>query len=61
LNELAAPAEIRGRLEKRSSKETAKVLQWFFRTGPGQYGEGDVFIGIKIPPLRKLAAEFKDV
>ena len=61
LNELAGLAEIRGRLQKLSSKETARVLQWFFRTGPGEYGEGDVFIGIKIPPLRKLAGEFKDV
>jgi 3-methyladenine DNA glycosylase AlkD len=61
LNELAGLTEIRGRLQKLSSKETAKVLQWFFRTGPGECGEGDVFIGIKIPPLRKLAGEFKDV
>jgi 3-methyladenine DNA glycosylase AlkD len=61
MNELTALAEIRERLQKLSSKETAKALQWFFRTGPGEYGEGDVFIGIKIPPLRKLAAEFKDV
>jgi 3-methyladenine DNA glycosylase AlkD len=49
--------EIKRRLERLSSKETARALQWFFKTGPGEYGEGDVFIGIKIPPLRKLAAE----
>ena len=52
--------EIKRRLQKLASKETAKDLQWFFKTGPGEYGEGDVFIGIKIPPLRKLAAEFED-
>jgi 3-methyladenine DNA glycosylase AlkD len=35
-------------------------LRSFFKTGSGQYGEGDVFIGIKVPPLRRLAAEFQD-
>ena len=52
-------SQIRKRLQTLSSPETAKALQWFFKTGPGQYGEGDVFIGIKVPPLRKVAAEFR--
>jgi 3-methyladenine DNA glycosylase AlkD len=52
--------EIRRKLRKLASKETARNLQWFFKTGPGQYGEGDVFIGIKVPPLRRLAAECED-
>lgn len=50
--------QIRNRLQALASKETAQSLQWFFKTGPGEYGEGDVFIGIKVPALRKLAAEF---
>ena len=52
--------EIKKRLQKLACRETAKVLQRFFKTGPGEYGEGDVFFGIKIPQLRKLAAEFED-
>jgi 3-methyladenine DNA glycosylase AlkD len=52
--------ELKSRLQSLASKETAKTLQWFFKTGPGEYGEGDVFIGIKVPPLRKVAAEFQD-
>jgi 3-methyladenine DNA glycosylase AlkD len=52
--------DIRRRLQKLADKDTAKTLQWFFKTGPGEYGEGDIFIGIKIPPLRKLAAEFEN-
>jgi 3-methyladenine DNA glycosylase AlkD len=51
---------MKRRLRKLASGKTAQTLRWFFKTGPGQYGQGDVFIGIKVPPLRKLAAEFAD-
>jgi hypothetical protein len=36
------------------------TLQRFFRTGPGDYGEGDRFIGVTVPSLRKLARRVKD-
>lgn len=52
--------EIRSRLRKLASKETAEILQRFFKTGPGEYGEGDRFIGIKIPSLRILARDGQD-
>lgn len=48
--------ELRGK----TSPENAKQLQIFFKTGKGEYGEGDMFIGVKVPEVRKLAKEFKD-
>ena len=53
--------EIRNRLEKHSNKEKAVVLQRFFKTGRGEYGEGDIFLGVMVPLLRKLTREFGDV
>jgi 3-methyladenine DNA glycosylase AlkD len=49
--------EIKRKLRKLADKEKAGILQGFFKTGPGQYGEGDVFLGITVPMLRKLAKE----
>jgi 3-methyladenine DNA glycosylase AlkD len=39
----------------------ARVAQGFFKTGAGEYGEGDQFLGIRLPVLRSLARDFRDV
>jgi 3-methyladenine DNA glycosylase AlkD len=51
--------EISKRLQKIGNKEDARFLQGFFKTGVGQYGEGDIFLGIRVPALRELAKEYK--
>ncbi|MFM1985234.1 MAG: hypothetical protein RLZZ295_400 [Actinomycetota bacterium] len=48
-------------LQARASKSRAFDLQRFFQTGPGQYGEGDLFIGVVVPDIRKVAATHKEL
>jgi len=52
-------ATIRTRLESLADEATAEILRGFFKTGPGEYGEGDRFRGIRVPVLRKLCREFR--
>ena len=49
---------IRKDLQKLADPEKAKVLKRFFKTDPGQYGEGDIFQGINVPELRKAAKKY---
>lgn len=53
--------DIEKRLKEMGDKDDAKFLQGFFKTGPGQYGEGDIFLGIRVPAVRTLAKEYKDL
>ncbi len=47
--------KIRKQLRDLADPAKAKILRGFFKTGPGEYGEGDVFLGITVPVLRQLA------
>lgn len=44
-----------------SSPQKAKTSAWFFKTGKGQYGEGDVFIGCTVPEMRKVARKYREI
>ena len=53
--------EIQTRLRRLGDPRAAAHAARYFQTGPGQYGEGDCFLGIRVPVLRKLAREFRAV
>ncbi|MDX1766054.1 MAG: DNA alkylation repair protein [Candidatus Saccharimonadales bacterium] len=52
-------AEVKSALRAVSSPERKKANEWFFKTGPGEYGEGDKFIGVSMGPLRKVSKRFR--
>lgn len=52
--------EIKESLIEIGNEEKAKNLRWFFKTGKGQYGEGDLFLGITVPENRMIAKHYMD-
>jgi len=53
--------KLRQEIKKSATKKRAEANAWFFKTGPGQYGEGDKFIGLTVPQSRVLAIKYKDL
>jgi 3-methyladenine DNA glycosylase AlkD len=48
-------AQVKKALQEKASKERAEVSKRFFKTGKGEYGEGDQFIGVRVPEQRTIA------
>ena len=53
--------EIIGYMESLRNEEQRRVLMGFFKTGPGEYGEGDEFLGLKVPQTREVVRAAKDL
>jgi 3-methyladenine DNA glycosylase AlkD len=52
---------LRKELYAKANPADAKFLQGFFKTGPGQYGAGDKFLGLRVPALRTLANKYAEL
>ena len=50
--------QLKSTLQDLSDEEKAKIMMRFFKTGKGEYGEGDIFLGISVPNQRLIAKEF---
>ena len=53
--------EIRVKLKSLGSPERAEVSKRYFKTGPGQYGEGDIFYGNSAAEMRRLAKDYQAI
>jgi 3-methyladenine DNA glycosylase AlkD len=50
--------DLQKQLRALGNPKDAEFLQRFFKTGPGQYGEGDAFIGLRVPVVRKAVVDY---
>lgn len=57
----SSAADLEHAMHAQANPADAEILKRFFKTGPGQYGEGDMFLGIKNPLTRRTAKAFRDL
>ena len=55
----ATAADLERAMLAQANPADAEILMRFFKTGPGQYGEGDTFLGCKNPITRRTAKAFR--
>ena len=53
--------QLKKDIKKKSHPKKAKIMQRFFKTGKGQYGEGDIFLGLTVPEQRQIAKKYSQI
>jgi len=53
--------DIQKEIRSLADPKRAKTSAWFFKTGPGDYGEGDKFLGLTTPQMRVISKKYKDL
>lgn len=63
MSEMETPtlADVKAELQRLADPVRATHSLRFFRTGPGQYGEGDKFLGLTVPEMRTIARKFREL
>ena len=51
--------QIQKHIRRFANRKKAEILRGFFKTGPGEYGEGDTFLGIQVPTIRQIEKKFR--
>lgn len=54
-------SSVRAALRHHADTTRARAVARFFKCGPGEYGEGDRFIGVTVPAQRRVARQFRDL
>jgi len=58
---MAVHEQVKADLKKLSDPDYAIKLQRFFKTGEGEYGEGDIFLGVRVPDQRRIAKKYMNI
>lgn len=53
--------QIKKEINESANKNKARILQKFFKTGKGEYGEGDIFLGLKSEQIKNIAKKYKKI
>jgi len=57
----SALTSLKKEIRSHGTPERAEACAWFFKTGAGQYGEGDIFLGLTVPAQRLVAKKYADL
>src|SRR5665811_1661500 len=53
--------KLKEEVKSLASPQKARILERFFKTGKGEYGEGDIFIGLQVPDARKIVRKYAHI